>query len=108
MKKTIVILKEGKVEVALKNPEGNFENGALLAPGYMARLAAGEDVIRIDDVDTDSYTSWTENRLRLNETTLSELEARNHECYGLNFHLMGMGDLPVGINIWSSLVVDTS
>jgi len=103
---TLVILEEGKVEVALKNPEGNFENGALLAPGYMARLAAGEDVIRIDDVDTDSYTSWTENRLRLNETTLSELEARIHEIYGLNFHWTGSADSPEGIKISGSLPTD--
>src|SRR5690625_6855786 len=72
----------------------------------MARLAAGEDVIRIDDVDTDSYTSWTENRLRLNETTLSELEARIHEIYGLNFHWTGSADSPEGIKISGSLPTD--
>lgn len=103
---TLVVLEEGKVEVALRNPEGNFENGALLAPGYMARLAAGEDVIRIDDVDTDSYTSWTENRLRLNETTLSELEARIHEIYGLNFRWTGSAASPGGIKISGSLPTD--
>lgn len=103
---TLVILEEGRVQVELKDPEGNFENGALLAPGHMARLAAGEDVIRIDGVDTDSYTSWTENRLRFDETTLSELEMRINEIYGLEFRMTGSNDSLGGIKISGSLPND--
>ena len=103
---TAVVLEQGSVQVEMKNRYGEIGDDVTLSPGTMARMTAGDSAIYTEDVDPVLYTSWTQNRLRFDETPFTVLEKRIKDIYGLEFMLADGADTLRDIRISGSVPND--
>jgi ferric-dicitrate binding protein FerR (iron transport regulator) len=82
--KNSVVLKSGKITLALK-PESKLKSPPMfMTPGELIEVKADGPAIIRKKVDPDMYTSWRENVLVFDNTTLAEISAQFQEGYGVS------------------------
>lgn len=84
-KNTKVVLSSGKVKLNLhKNRQ---EKSIVMQPGDYVEYSEEDTRLKRRRVDTEFYSSWVENKLMFNKTTLQEIAALVKDNYGvqLNF-----------------------
>lgn len=103
---TAVVLKQGSVQVEIKNSSGDVGAEVSLTPGTMASMIAGDNSIHTSNVDPVLYTSWTQNRLRFDETPFTEVKERIKDIYGLEVRTEVQSDPLLDIRISGSVPND--
>jgi len=78
---TKVVLSSGKVMLNLQN-ETKAEHLQML-PGEMAEYIHNDQVLTKKEVDPQVYTSWRNNRLLFDDTSLGEIKSILESTYGL-------------------------
>lgn len=78
--KTKVMLREGKVQLRLSKVQPGAR--LLMAPGDLVEVSAQEQLVRRKKVDPAEYASWTEHKLVLDNTPLSEIAATLEDSFG--------------------------
>lgn len=76
--KTRVVLTEGKVKLGLESSEEIY-----MDPGDMVEFSSSRESLKVQKVDPVTYTSWTENRLTFDGSTLKEIAAFLEDQHGL-------------------------
>jgi transmembrane sensor len=84
---TEVMLAEGKVSVEARSDERTFSGRTILSPGTLATITDAGTPIEVGEVNTDIYLSWTQNRLRFDQTPLAEVKDRITDIYGVEFQV---------------------
>jgi ferric-dicitrate binding protein FerR (iron transport regulator) len=79
--KTKVVLSSGKVMLNLQN-ESKVKH-LQMVPGEMAEYIHNEQVLTKKEVDTQVYTSWRNDRLLFDDTSLWEIKSILESTYGL-------------------------
>jgi ferric-dicitrate binding protein FerR (iron transport regulator) len=79
--KTKVVLSSGKVMLNLQKESS--EERLQMAPGEMAEYIHNDKVLTKKEVDPKVYTSWRNNRLLFEDTSLKEIKAILESTYGL-------------------------
>ncbi|AEL26694.1 FecR family protein [Cyclobacterium marinum] len=79
--KTKVVLSSGKVMLNLQKESS--EERLQMAPGEMAEYLHHEKIITKKEVDPQVYTSWRNNRLLFEDTSLREIKTILESTYGL-------------------------
>lgn len=83
-KETRVVLEKGEVHVALKDTLSRKKKVYVMKPGELTRFSAREDSISVARVNTSVYTSWTNNRLYMDDTSLRDITSRIEQTYGVS------------------------
>ena len=73
-----VVLETGSVKVALKNKSKEV----YLKPGEMLRLSAGTDSVKKEETNAETQSSWKNNQLAFNNTSLAEIAMLIEDNYG--------------------------
>lgn len=73
-----VVLETGSVKVALKNKSKEV----FLKPGEMLRLSAGTDSVKKEETNAETQSSWKNNQLIFNNTSLAEIAMLIEDNYG--------------------------
>lgn len=81
---TRVVLEKGEVHVALKDTVSRKQKVYVMKPGELTRFSARGDSISVARVNTSVYTSWTQNRLYMDDTTLKDITSRIEQTYGVS------------------------
>lgn len=79
--KTKVVLSSGKVMLNLQNENKNER--MQMAPGEMAEYVHNDQLLTKKEVDPMVYTSWRNNRLLFEDTSLREIKMILESTYGL-------------------------
>lgn len=103
---TSVVLQQGSVRLAMAGSEGEVTDEVTIVPGTWATMKIGENAIATQSVDPELYTSWTQNRLRFNETSFTDIETRIRDLYGLEFIVADGSDSLYDIRISGSVPND--
>lgn len=80
---TKTVLEEGKVTINNPGSSANYE----LSPGELARFKANDTKITIKEVNTQVYTSWTEDKLIFENTPMTEVANRIEDTFGVRVSL---------------------
>lgn len=83
--KTQVVLTSGKV--ALHHQSSGAK--ALMQPGDMVSLEEQNASFQHQQVNPELYTSWTDQKIIINNTTLGEIAATIEDTYGYEVHISG-------------------
>lgn len=84
---TEVVLIEGRVNVEKQNADGNTTESQILEPGQMSRIPQLDKQITVSTVNSELYTSWTEDKLIFDETPLQQVIKRVEHLYDVQFEL---------------------
>jgi ferric-dicitrate binding protein FerR (iron transport regulator) len=84
-KETQVVLTSGKV--ALHHISSGEK--ALMQPGSMVTVSNDSTPFVYQQVNTQLYTSWTDNRVLINNTTLEEIAGIIEDTYGYDVEIVG-------------------
>nr|WP_286670496.1 FecR domain-containing protein [Fodinibius salsisoli] len=80
---TEVVLEEGKVKVQKTNPKDRANKPYIMSPGELAMLFSNKSNIKIQNVDSELYTSWKNFELKFKNTPLHRIADRIEEIYGV-------------------------
>ncbi len=83
-KKSQIVLEEGNVSLSLSNTLQPREK-ILMKPGDLVAIQEGK--VEKKKVNADNYTSWTQNLLILDETSLNEIIRVGRENFGLEIEV---------------------
>lgn len=81
---TEVVLEEGEVWVEV----GGFETSGMdyrMKPGEWVNFTHKDEFIEMNDVDPELFTSWTQDKLMFDQTSLAEIAGRIENIYGVQF-----------------------
>lgn len=79
---TRVVLNSGSIRL---NLPGKYAAGPLMmSPGEMVEIREGQGNFRKQKVDTESYTSWKDSRIILDNTPFREIASMLEHTYGLS------------------------
>jgi len=79
--KVSAILVEGSISFR----QNNVENQQLIKPGQKIAYSQTENKIRIENVNTDTYTAWRTGEYRFEQLTFEEVAKRMERIYNINF-----------------------
>lgn len=83
---TRAVLEEGEILVELPSENPGTapydESGVILKPGDMAKFSAGNENIRVSQVNPRVYTSWNEDIWVFDDTPVSEIAGRIEDTFG--------------------------
>ncbi|WP_346863398.1 FecR domain-containing protein [uncultured Draconibacterium sp.] len=79
-----VILEEGKIEATI----ASTSDSRILAPGDKLELQRSNKTIKIDRVDTESYTAWKDGFLMLNDEALEQGAKRLERWYNVDIEIV--------------------
>jgi len=78
------VLTEGKVRLE-QNSTGMFSQTTDLMPGQLAAFSKTERTTRLEEVDIENYTLWTEGLLKFESTDLSRVVKRLERYFNIRF-----------------------
>jgi len=78
------VLTEGKVRLE-QNNTGMFSQTTDLMPGQLAAFSKTERTTRLEEVDIENYTLWTEGLLKFESTDLSRVVKRLERYFNIRF-----------------------
>jgi len=81
---TSVVLEKGSVNIAVKDTVSHREKIYVMKPGELTRFSARKDSISVAKVNTQVYSSWTRNRLYMDDTPLKDIKSRIEQTYGVD------------------------
>lgn len=82
--KTKVVLKEGAVTLKLKNEEkASKSQEVMMQVGELVEFSKKDQKLVKQAVNTDNFSSWKENKLIFEDTTMKEIALLIQENYGL-------------------------
>lgn len=76
---TKTVLEEGKVAIKNRGSSTGYE----LAPGQLARFKSHDNKITVKKVNTQLYTSWTQDKLVFENTSMREVSERIEDNFGV-------------------------
>jgi ferric-dicitrate binding protein FerR (iron transport regulator) len=79
---TRTVLKEGKISIRVSNETSDKSNEYKLETGEMAQFNANDNKITVRKVNTQVYTSWTEDKFIFEDTPLAEVARRIENTFG--------------------------
>ncbi|MCY1722046.1 DUF4974 domain-containing protein [Prolixibacteraceae bacterium Z1-6] len=79
-----VILEEGKIEATI----ASTSDARMLLPGDKLELQRNNKTIKIDHVDTESYTAWKDGFLMLNDEALEQGAKRLERWYNVDIEIV--------------------
>ena len=82
--KNSVVLKSGKIKLAVKQKNKFRPKQLIMAPGELVEFKANSGPLIRRNVNPDVYTSWKENVLVFDNATLAEISSLLHENYGIS------------------------
>ncbi|WP_141239908.1 FecR family protein [Aliifodinibius salipaludis] len=84
---TEVVLVEGSVRVEKKNSENEITEDRILKRGEMSRIPQVGQEITVNQVRSELFTAWTEDKLIFDNTPLREVIRRVEHLYDVRFDL---------------------
>lgn len=84
---TEVILEQGKVSVEVIDSLNQTKAGYLMEPGELSRFESAAATIHTQKIQTELYTSWTQNRLIFDRSPLSQVGSRIEQIYGVKLYV---------------------
>ena len=79
--KVAAILEEGSISFR----QDNAEKQLLIKPGQKIAYSQKENEIKVDNVNTDTYTAWRTGEYRFEQLTFEEVAKRMSRIYNINF-----------------------
>lgn len=104
--RTEVVLQEGETRVKMKGNRSGSITSYEMKPGELARFAYSGESIEVDRINTELYTSWIQNRLVFDRSSLTDVAERIGQIYGVRFVVDNEGPNMEEIRISGSLPND--
>lgn len=79
---TKVILEKGSIAIDRPSSNTSRHNDVILQPNHIAEFSKSSDLINIESVNTQVYTSWIKDILVFDKTPLSQVAKRIEHTYG--------------------------